>query len=432
MKIELRSTPHRKIPVSDILPNPHRDLEANPVSPERVEQLLESFDRTGFWDNIVVREHPKREGKFELAYGHNRLAALKNNGVEADTITIPVAKLSDWEMYCAMVDENEMQGTVTPKVAAENIDRGCDLIERALKKIGEEGTWEQFNEAIGRVVPTGTTRDDGHGFEQVRDTFFEGEGLGRRFLSDFLPCGKMRNTTISDIVNTRYAEDREKAKRAKAKLKEQEADEKDRLAKEAENQKERERLEREAEKDRQEAKKLNDAAEKIGKGKIAKDVLMMFDTPNRMSDFAAAVRRLGIDSKHHKAAAKFVLKQGIMHDRIERELATWWDETSGAAAARRKKAEKDAEREKFRKAISGKDPVEYLTKIVGDLKDIEPRIKMVLKHVEAFGPRERAIISGKIADFANLLNSLVRRERETLTGAKDVTPAKTMLSHQKR
>ena len=43
MKIELRSAPHRKIEVADILPNPHRDLELNPTSPERVGQLLEIF-----------------------------------------------------------------------------------------------------------------------------------------------------------------------------------------------------------------------------------------------------------------------------------------------------------------------------------------------------------------------------------------------------
>src|SRR6516164_442906 len=115
MKIEVRSAPHRKIAVADITKNPHRNLERNPISPERVDQLLESIERTGFWDNIVVREHPTREGKYELAYGHNRLEALTSNGVDVDTITIPVARLSNWDMYCAMVDENELQGKVTPK-----------------------------------------------------------------------------------------------------------------------------------------------------------------------------------------------------------------------------------------------------------------------------------------------------------------------------
>ena len=49
MKIELHSVPHRKIRVADILKNPHRNLELNPVNPARIEELLESFERTGFW-----------------------------------------------------------------------------------------------------------------------------------------------------------------------------------------------------------------------------------------------------------------------------------------------------------------------------------------------------------------------------------------------
>jgi hypothetical protein len=59
-------------------------------------------------------------------------------------------------MYCAMVDENEMQDAVTVAVAMENIGKGCDLIEKALKKIGKDGTWEEFNEAVGRSVSADT------------------------------------------------------------------------------------------------------------------------------------------------------------------------------------------------------------------------------------------------------------------------------------
>ena len=66
---------HAEIPVSAIDPNPHRDFGRNPVKPEQVSRLVESIGRTGFWDNVVVREHPAREGRYQLAYGHTRLAA---------------------------------------------------------------------------------------------------------------------------------------------------------------------------------------------------------------------------------------------------------------------------------------------------------------------------------------------------------------------
>jgi hypothetical protein len=133
-------------------------------------------------------------------------APLKNRRVETSTITIPVANLNDWERYCAMVDENELSGQMTPAIAMENVNKGCDLIEAAFKAVGPEGTEEEFYQQIGRVVPTGTTQRFGgdHGFEQVRTAFFAGEGLGRGFLINFLPCGDMRAATIQTIVESRY------------------------------------------------------------------------------------------------------------------------------------------------------------------------------------------------------------------------------------
>ena len=43
------------------------------------------------------------------------------------------------------------------------------------------GTWEDYNEALGRSVPTSTEVPNKHdgGFEKVRNAFFEGEGIGR-------------------------------------------------------------------------------------------------------------------------------------------------------------------------------------------------------------------------------------------------------------
>ena len=391
---------------------------------------LKSFERTGFWDNIVVREHPSREGKFQLAYGHNRLAALKTNGVTADTVTIPVAKLSDWEMYCAMVDENEMQGAITTAVALENIGKGCDLIEKALKKVGKDGTWHDFNEALGKEsVPVGTL-SPGQGFERVRNAFFEGEGLGRAFLADFLPCGKMRAATISTVINERYAADREKAKRAEAKRKEAEAREKERLAKEQENANERARLEAEAAAERKEAEKLEAAADKIGKGHIAKNILLMFDAPRTMSDFASAVRRLGIDKKHHSAAAKHILNAKVKEERIERELAIWWDQVSGAATRRAKSADQERAQEKLRKLIKSKDFTSFLLKIADDLKDTEERLKIAIQYIDQADARGHRVVENKIAPLADKLNTLIERSRASLNEPRDVTPKK-MLTHRK-
>jgi hypothetical protein len=82
----------------------------------------------------------------------------------------------------------------------ENVNIGCNLVEAALRKIGKAGTWSEFNEAVGRSVPVGTKRLNDHGFEMIRNAFHRGEGIGRRFLVSFLPCGNMRSATINEII----------------------------------------------------------------------------------------------------------------------------------------------------------------------------------------------------------------------------------------
>jgi hypothetical protein len=62
---------------------------------------------------------------------------------------------------------------VTPLIALENVNVGCDLIEKALKKIGRNGTWQAFNEAVGRSeVPHGVPHQKISAFEKVRNAFF--------------------------------------------------------------------------------------------------------------------------------------------------------------------------------------------------------------------------------------------------------------------
>jgi ParB-like chromosome segregation protein Spo0J len=83
-----------KIAVADLHPNPFRDLKRYPVKTDKVEALVHSIKDTTFWDNLLVRKAPN-DG-YEIAYGHNRLAALKT--LRIDDIDVPVRQLSDTEM----------------------------------------------------------------------------------------------------------------------------------------------------------------------------------------------------------------------------------------------------------------------------------------------------------------------------------------------
>ena len=72
-----------------------------------------------------------------------------------------------------------------------------------------------------------------------------------------------------------------------------------------------------------------------------------------------------------------------------------------------------------------------MLKIVDDLKNVESRIKIATSNVHLFGSRERKIIRERIGAFADLLDGLLERERESLSEIKDITPAEKMLSHRK-
>ncbi len=63
-----------KFQLKDVIPNPFRCIERYEIDPRKVAAIKESIESTEFWENIVGRE---RNGKLEIAYGHHRLAALK-------------------------------------------------------------------------------------------------------------------------------------------------------------------------------------------------------------------------------------------------------------------------------------------------------------------------------------------------------------------
>ena len=90
--------------VGDIQPNPFRDLARYPVVQERVGRLRESIGSTGFWDNVVARIRP--DGKPEIAYGHYRLEACRQELGEEAEIGLIIRELSDARMLRMMAEEN--------------------------------------------------------------------------------------------------------------------------------------------------------------------------------------------------------------------------------------------------------------------------------------------------------------------------------------
>ena len=121
-----------KLKFKDVLSNPYRDLKGNPLLKEKIAELVASINTTGFWDNVVCRKN--KDGKYELAYGHHRVAAAIEAGlVEADFI---VKNLSDSLMIQIMDNENREVYASSP----------ASLIEAVKAVVGAlaEGSIEPF------------------------------------------------------------------------------------------------------------------------------------------------------------------------------------------------------------------------------------------------------------------------------------------------
>jgi ParB-like nuclease domain len=96
------------ISLDAIEPNPFRGLGSGyEINDDRVQHLIDSIGRTGFWDNVVVRPHPTKRNTYQQVYGHHRVAAARKAGLtSADFI---VRDFDDTRMLKAMADENDTE-----------------------------------------------------------------------------------------------------------------------------------------------------------------------------------------------------------------------------------------------------------------------------------------------------------------------------------
>lgn len=121
-----------KIKVCDIQPNPFRHMDRYPINKLKVDALAQSIKQTDFWDNLVCRPTPNEKGKYQLAYGHHRLFALVQLGIEE--IDIPVRNLSDAVMIQIMANENHDEWNMTPAILYETVQVSKEFLDGELAK----------------------------------------------------------------------------------------------------------------------------------------------------------------------------------------------------------------------------------------------------------------------------------------------------------
>lgn len=123
-----------KIKVADLEPNPFRQIGKYPIDKRKLESLKLSISETSFWDNVLCRRHGK---KYEIAYGHHRLEALKELGIEE--VDIPVKNLSNAQMIRIMAEEN-LEWLTSPKVIYQTVITVKEFLDGELAKYK---TWEE-------------------------------------------------------------------------------------------------------------------------------------------------------------------------------------------------------------------------------------------------------------------------------------------------
>lgn len=128
-----------KVKIKDLVPNPYRDLNNYPMDENKVRSLTESIKQTGFWDNILAR---KSNGKYQIAYGHHRLAVIRELFKPTDEVDIPVKELDDAVMIKIMANENMEAWTALPRVIDETVRVTKQFLEEhpeEKKKISAHG-----------------------------------------------------------------------------------------------------------------------------------------------------------------------------------------------------------------------------------------------------------------------------------------------------
>lgn len=105
--------------VKDIKPNPFRNIDRYPYDEDKIIALRESLRSTGFWDNVVARLTP--EGKPEIAYGHHRLMALREEFGPSHKVQLIIRPLSDDAMLKIMARENQQEWATNALVEMETV-----------------------------------------------------------------------------------------------------------------------------------------------------------------------------------------------------------------------------------------------------------------------------------------------------------------------
>jgi ParB-like chromosome segregation protein Spo0J len=147
---------------------PYRDFKLYPLDQAQVTKLVASIGRHGFFGRVCAR--PRDDGKFELGFGHHRVAAART--AKLTQIDIDVHPMSDDEMLRLMVSENAIQAG--SKAAAVMNEVGA-VTRRLGKAMLAEDDLSQIRERWSEIAKCFQGQK---AYETARGTLAKGDGIG--------------------------------------------------------------------------------------------------------------------------------------------------------------------------------------------------------------------------------------------------------------
>jgi ParB-like chromosome segregation protein Spo0J len=281
-----------KFKIADIQPNPFRHMDRYPIRRDKVKALRESMRTTDFWDNVVARVDSY--GKPQIAYGHHRLVALREEYAPDHEVSLIVRDLDDTHMLQVMARENlEEWGTSAavehetvravveayakgqiklPAPSAQRVRFAPSFVERSSSSARAEDedhpyTAREVAEFLGWLEPSG----------EPQDKVYAAFGA-----LEFIEDGVLRESDFDNLTTKQAAAVVEQARKARkeretqARLAEERAEKQRKMAEQAEQQRaraqeERERREAQAARARSEAERQRrqDQAEAAARQAVA-------------------------------------------------------------------------------------------------------------------------------------------------------------------
>jgi len=106
-------------------------LKAHPDNPNRMSKanlrkLIANIERTGMYEPLIVRPHPKTKNCYQIINGHHRCKALKKLGYE--TADVVVWDVDDQQVDILLITLNRLQGS-------DQLGKKLELLKKLKSKI---------------------------------------------------------------------------------------------------------------------------------------------------------------------------------------------------------------------------------------------------------------------------------------------------------